>query len=99
MSADAAEEAEYRYLTTPRAIRERAGAMFELGREGKLANFRLDEARLDEVADLVVAVTREAYPDVRRIPYHSRFRHFSAGGVDRARAFEALLASRPNTSA
>ena len=95
MTDRAAEEAEYRYLTTTRAIRERAGAIFELLREGKLANFRLDEARLGEVADLVVAVTREAYPDVRRVPYHSRFRHFSAGGVDRARAFEALLAALP----
>jgi hypothetical protein len=95
MTDSAAEEAEYRYLTTTRAIRERAGALFELAREGKLENFRLDEARLNEVADLVVSVTKAAYPDVRRIPYHSRFRHFSAGGVDRARAFEALVAALP----
>lgn len=92
MTDGRAEEAEYRYLTTTRAIRERASALFELARQGRLENFRLDEARLGEVADLVVSVTKAAYPDVRRIPYHSRFRHFSAGGVDRARAFEALLA-------
>jgi hypothetical protein len=30
----------------------------------------------------VADVTREAYPDLK-IPYHSRWRHFSAGGVDR----------------
>jgi hypothetical protein len=92
MIDSAAEEAEYRYLTTTRAIRARAGALLELARLGKLENFRLEEARLGDVADLVVDVTRAAYPDVRRIPYHSRFRHFSAGGVDRAREFEALLA-------
>jgi hypothetical protein len=39
--------------------------------------------RLDAVADRVAAVTRRRYPDLR-IPLHSRWRHFEAGGVDRA---------------
>jgi len=83
--------AEARYLKTPAAIRERCAAIFELCRAGELESFRLDESRLPDVARHVVDVTRAAYPDVRRVPYHSRWRHFAAGGVDRARIFEEQL--------
>ena len=38
--------------------------------------------------------TRAAYPDVRSIPGHSRWRHFSAGGVDRVRALDDRLQGR-----
>src|SRR5262249_44549582 len=41
-----------------------------------------DASRLPAVAAYVADVTREAYPDLK-IPYHSRWRHFSAGGIDR----------------
>src|SRR5262249_2309719 len=41
-----------------------------------------DESRLEAVADYVAQVTRAAYPDLN-IPYHSRWRHFSASGSDR----------------
>jgi hypothetical protein len=88
------EAAEALYLQTPGAIRQRCGALFELARAGGLRHFRLDEARLPELAQRVVAVTRAAYPDVMRIPYHSRWRHFGAGGVDRAAEFEARFAER-----
>jgi hypothetical protein len=42
--------------------------------------------------DAVVDVTRAAYPDMAKIPYHARYRHFGAGGVDRLARFEARLA-------
>jgi len=37
---------------------------------------------ISAVADYVADVTRASYPDLK-IPYHSRWRHFSAGGVNR----------------
>lgn len=37
---------------------------------------------LGSAADVVVETTRERYPD-GAIPFHSRWRHFEAGGVDR----------------
>ena len=43
----------------------------------------------DEVAD----VTRARYPDLD-IPYHSRWRHFEAGGVDRRAELDTRLAVR-----
>ena len=45
-------------------------------------HFALDLDRLDDAADYVAAVTRANYPDLV-IPYHARWRHFEAGGVDR----------------
>jgi hypothetical protein len=50
--------------------------------DGHSPYFTLDELGLDAVANYVADVTREAYPDLE-IPYHSRWRHFSAGGIDR----------------
>ena len=50
--------------------------------DGRSPHFTLDESRLAAVAGYVADVTREAYPDLK-IPYHSRWRHFSAGGIDR----------------
>jgi hypothetical protein len=90
-TAPTSDEAEAAYLRTPGAIRDRCGAIFDLAREGKLEHWALDEGRLDGVADLVVRTTRAAYPDLRTIPGHSRWRHLSAGGVDRAGLLDARL--------
>ena len=43
------------------------------------------------MASRVVRVTRAEYPDVRAIPYHSRWRHFGVGGVDRVRALDERM--------
>jgi len=56
--------------------------------DGRSRHFALDESRLGAVAAYVADVTREAYPDLK-IPCHSRWRHFSAGGVDRWGALAA----------
>lgn len=64
------------------AVRKRAHMLLEAGLDGMLAHFAVDLARLDPVADYVVAVTRETYPDLD-MPLHSRWRHFELGGTDR----------------
>lgn len=84
--------AELEYLRSPRAIRERCEALYALALAGKLEHFAVDEARLDRVVERVLDVTRAAYPDLRRIPYHGRFRHFGAGGVDRLARLDRALA-------
>src|SRR5580693_9786249 len=56
--------------------------MLELGLDGKLGHFRIDLGRLDATVDLVLATTRKAYPAFD-VPFHSRWRHFVVGGVDR----------------
>ena len=93
MSAEAAAiAAELAYLRSPRAVRERAHALLALAEAGALESFTVNAARLADVADRVVAVTRRHYPDVGAIPPHGRWRHFGAGGIDRAAAFEARIA-------
>ena len=69
-------------LRSAAAVRERCAMVHRYVADGHSSHFALDEGRLQGVADYVAAVTREAYPDLD-IPYHSRWRHFSAGGIDR----------------
>jgi hypothetical protein len=89
--ADTDEAAEYEYLQTTTAIRERARRFFEIAERDGLANFRLDLSRLPAVTDRVIAVTKAAYPDLRAIPYHGRYRHFDAGEVPRLERFQRSL--------
>lgn len=70
-------------LLSAAAVRERCEIVFAAAACGKTRHFRLDLDRLSEVADRVAAITRRRYPDLA-VPLHSRWRHFSAGGVDRA---------------
>ena len=64
------------------AVRERCRLVQRWVADGRSPHFTLDESRLAAVAAYVAEVTRAAYPDLT-IPYHSRWRHFSAGGIDR----------------
>src|SRR6516162_11374976 len=64
------------------AVRERCAMVHRWVAEGRSPHFSLDESLLPRVADYVADVTLAAYPDLK-IPYHSRWRHFSAGGIDR----------------
>ena len=70
-------------LLTAAAVRDRCGIVFAAAECGETQHFRLVIARLDEAVRRVVEITRRRYPDLD-VPYHSRWRHFSAGGVDRA---------------
>jgi hypothetical protein len=81
-------------LRAPRTIRARCHNVLEAGVAGRLDHFDVDLTRLPELARLTAEVTRRRYPDLR-IPPHSRFAHFDAGGVARLAALEALLAGRP----
>jgi len=73
--------------------RERCKNILRAVEEGRSRHFTLNRHQLDEVARRVEHVTRQNYPSLR-IPYHSRWRHFEAGGVDRKAELDAHLASR-----
>lgn len=81
-------------LRHPATIRERCANILAAGLRGELTHFRVDLRRLPDVADAVAAVTRRRYPTLA-IPYHSRWRHLDAGGVDRASALRAALRALP----
>jgi hypothetical protein len=74
-------------------IRRRCGAITQAVSEGRSSNFKLDRNRLDEVAARVERVTRTTYPDLR-IPFHSRWRHFESGGIDRKVEMDEAMAGR-----
>ncbi len=80
-------------LREPATIRARCAAVARAVEEGRSGHFKIDRSRLPEVAQRVAALTRERFPDLK-IPYHSRWRHFEAGGVDRKGELDALLVGR-----
>jgi hypothetical protein len=68
------------YLRSTQAIRDRCGQLFELCLHDQLHYFRCDLTQLDAVADYVIQVIQDKYPDWQ-IPFHSRWRHFQAGSL------------------
>jgi hypothetical protein len=71
------------HLLSAAAVRERCGIVCDAAERGETRHFRLDPTRLDDAAERVAAVTRRRYPDLN-VPFHSRWRHFGVGGLDRA---------------
>lgn len=70
------------YLRSTDAIRQRCRQVYAAGERGALKHFRLHPGKIDDAARYVGAVMRESYPR-NDIPYHSRWRHFDVGGIDR----------------
>src|SRR4051812_38211500 len=77
------------YLLSTPAIRERASKLFALTESGK-TSFRFHSEKLKPTVDYVLQVINKKYPDLN-IPFHSRWGHFRAGGIDRAQEFDLLL--------
>lgn len=69
-------------LLSAAAVRERCAVVLAAAERGETRHFRLVPERLDAIADRVADITRRRYPDLA-VPFHSRWRHFSAGGIDR----------------
>ncbi|QZT59705.1 URC4/urg3 family protein [Mycolicibacterium austroafricanum] len=77
-------------LRTTDAVRRRSAQLLARARSGESRWFVVDHDAMDGAADDVATVTRERFPDMR-IPWHSRWRHFEAGGVDRRAELDSLL--------
>jgi hypothetical protein len=79
-------------LRTTTAVRERAQFLLNRARAGDSRWFSVHDDSLPAAAAEVADVARARYPDLR-IPYHSRWRHFQAGGVDRKADLDTRLAA------
>ena len=77
------------YLLSPNAIRERSQEIYDLSLAG-IGEFQINISRLDEVADYVLAVIKNNYPDLN-IPFHSRWSHFQVGDIDRLKRLDEKL--------
>jgi hypothetical protein len=75
-------DAGLRTLRSADAVRARCAVILTAAHDGRLDHFSVHPEKLDAAADYVLAVIRDAYPGLN-IPYHSRWRHFETGGVDR----------------
>ncbi|WP_300298101.1 URC4/urg3 family protein [Ferrovibrio sp.] len=78
------------WLSSTAAVRERCNQLFGLAERDALPNFQLHLEALPAAADYVAQAIRENYPTLE-IPYHARWRHFSAGGIDRWGQLAATL--------
>lgn len=87
--------AELTHLRTPAAIRERAEKMLKYVEDGRSAWFTLDADGLEAAVQATLEVTRRRFRNPADIPFHSRWRHFEAGGRDRWAALAARLAGLP----
>ena len=80
-------------LRDPATIRARCHALLALAEADALDHFAMRTERIDAAAAYVVETIRTRHPDLA-IPYHARWRHFSAGGRDRWGEMAAGLADR-----
>jgi len=80
-------------LKSAATIRERCRNIAAAVTAGESHHFRIDRTRLDDTAAMVATVTRRRYPDLD-VPYHSRWRHFETGGIDRKAELDRALAGR-----
>nr|WP_297354802.1 DUF1688 family protein [uncultured Caldimonas sp.] len=69
-------------LLTAEAVRQRCSEVMAHVEAGQSPHFTWHPERLQSVADYVTDTIRRNYPDLH-VPYHSRWRHFEAGGIDR----------------
>ena len=83
------------YLRTPAAIRERAEQMLKHVEDGRSQWFGLNPAGLEAAVQATLKVTSQRFADPSRIPFHSRWRHFEAGGRDRWAGLAKTLSHLP----
>jgi hypothetical protein len=67
--------------------------IYAAGETGRLAHWALELDALEHAADYVTETIRAAYPTLA-VPYHSRWRHFAVGGIDRWSALAMRLGDR-----
>lgn len=84
-------------LRTTNAVRERANQLLARARRGESDWWMVDDDRMGDAAQAVADTTRERYPKLH-IPFHSRWRHFEAGGVNRKAELDRLLKDQPPTA-
>jgi len=77
-------------LLTAGAVRERCRQIMTAAERGQTRHLAWHPERVPQTAAYVAATIRQRYPDLH-VPYHSRWRHFEAGGADRWGALAATL--------
>ncbi len=79
------------YLLSPKAIRDRAKSILDHTNAGK-GHFEIHEDRFAPTVKFVLDVIQQKYP-AGDIPFHSRWGHFRAGGINRPSKLKKQLSS------
>ena len=77
------------YLLKPKAIMDKAYQIFRYAQDGN-THFNLNLDKIPEVAEMVLEVTKQNYPDLN-IPFHSRWSHFNSEKLNRVQQLNNLL--------
>lgn len=77
-------------LRNPATIRLQAHRILNLAKQDQLEHFSLNPEKMTTTASFVIDVITSQYPDLN-IPYHSRWRHFEVGGIDRIKIMQEQL--------
>jgi len=64
-------------LTDLATVKRQCNKLYELGKQGKLHFFQIDESKLKDAVALTEETIRSNYPDASKVPPHSRLRHFA----------------------
>src|SRR6185312_15698910 len=75
--------------------RERAERVLKYVEDGQSDWFEFDPLGLERAVQATLDVTRKRFASPAAIPFHSRWRHFEAGGHDRWAALTPRLANLP----
>jgi hypothetical protein len=79
-------------LRDPATIRKQSHRILELAKQDQLAHFSINPEQMTSTASYIIDVITSQYPELD-VPYHSRWRHFEAGGIDRVKTLQASNAS------
>ena len=80
-------------LHDPATVRARCAAILRAVDANVSEHFTVDRRQLPAVAARVAKLTLARFPNLQS-PYHSRWRHFEAGALDRKPQLDTLLAGR-----
>lgn len=69
-------------LRDPQTIRQRSQQLFERALNKDSRNFGIDLSKISDCCDLVLSLARQDNPSLQ-VPFHSRWRHFSIGNINR----------------
>jgi hypothetical protein len=77
-------------LKNPGTIRKQSQAILAWVKQNKSSYFSLNLEKMNSTVAFIIEVIQDNYPNFN-IPYHSRWRHFEVGGMDRIKKMLAPL--------
>ncbi len=81
-------------LRDPATVRKRSLILLDKAKQNELKHFSIDTKQMIPTASYIIEIIKKNYPDLD-IPYHSRWRHFETGGINR---IDELLQKLPDSS-